>query len=425
VRSGHRSDGKRKLLKRHQNLNFGFLMVKCFAHIRVVGVAVALAICTITANASDLRIKIPKRTKPTPVQKLNQEGVKALKKHHVEQAERIFYKAYLIDPDDPFTLNNLGYISELQGKLDRAERYYELASQHTSDTTIAQSTVPDLKGQKLRAATDFVGNKELRINRGNIEAMNLLRQGRTAEAEETLTRTLALDPHGAFTLNNLGYTMEAEGNLESALRYYNEAANLHSSDSIVVALDPHWRGKAISNVAESNARAVERLMQTETSETARAARLNLEGVFALNRNQPQQARSYFEQAYKLDPYSPFSLNNMGYVSEMNGDQETADEFYTDAKQAPGALARVTAASHSDMKGMTLNEVANVNGEDTQANLEAIQQARRSQGGPIVLRYRNNQPVTDQTNPAPQQNPVPRPPEGQFPPPNTVPRPPQP
>ncbi|MBV8051512.1 MAG: tetratricopeptide repeat protein [Acidobacteriaceae bacterium] len=417
-----RGSSKRKLLKRHPNFELNSIPT-----IRVVSICVAMFIGTVSANAADVRIKIPKRTKPTPVQKLNQEGVKALKRHRVEQAEKIFYKAYLIDPDDPFTLNNLGYVSELQGKLDRAERYYELAAQHTSDTTIAQSTVPDLKGQKLRAATDFVGNKELQINRGNIEAMNLLGQGRTAEAEQTLTRTLALDPRSPFTLNNLGYTMEAEGNLESALRYYNEAANLHSSDSIVVALDPHWRGKGISNVAENNARAVERRMQTENSEAARAARLNLEGVFALNRNQPQQARSYFEQAYKLDPYSPFSLNNMGYVSEMNGDEETADNFYTDAKQAPGAVARVSAASHSEMKGMALSEVANVNGEDTQANLETIQQARRRQGGPIVLRYRNNKPVTDENNPAPQQNnpQVPRPPEGQFPPPNAVPRPPQP
>jgi Flp pilus assembly protein TadD len=392
-----------------------------------IGLAFALAFGTVHASASDLRINIPKRSKPTPVQKLNQEGVKALKKHQVVRAEKIFYRAYLIDPDDPFTLNNLGYISELQGKLERAERYYELASQHTSDTTIAQSTVPELKGQKLRAATEFVGNKELRINRGNVEAMNLLRQGRTSEAEQTLMQTLKLDPRSAFTLNNLGYTMEAEGNLDSALRYYTEAANLHSSDSIVIALDPHWRGKTISNVAENNARAVEKRMQTETSETARAARLNLEGVFALNRNEPQQARSYFQQAYKLDPASPFSLNNMGYVSEMNGDEETADDFYTSAKQAPGAFAPVTAASHSEMKGMPLNEVANVNGEDTEANLETIQQQRRRQGGAIVLRYRNNKPVTDQTNPAPQQsNPqVSRPPEGQFPPANSVPRPPQP
>jgi Flp pilus assembly protein TadD len=346
------------------------------------------------------------------VQSLNQQGVKALQKHHVEQAEKIFYRAYLLDPDDPFTLNNLGYISELQGKLDRAERYYELAAKHKSETTIAQSTVPDLKGQKLNAATDFVGNQELRINRGNIEAMNLLRQGRTQEAEQTLTRTLALDARSPFTLNNLGYTMEEEGNLESALRYYTEAANLHSSDAIVVALDPRWRGKPISEVAADNVRAVRRRMDSQNSETARAARLNLQGVFALNHNDPQKARNYFQQAYKLDPYSPFSLNNMGYVSEMNGDQETADDFYTLAKQAPGAFARVTAASHSEMKGMTLSDVANVNGEDTEANLQAMQESRRRTGGPIVLRRRDNSLVRDETNPPSQNKPpeVPRPPQ---------------
>lgn len=370
------------------------------------------------AGATDLRINIPKRSKPTPVQNLNQQGVKALQKHHVEQAEKIFYRAYLIDPDDPFTLNNLGYISELQGKLDRAERYYELAAKHKSETTIAQSTVPDLKGQKLGAATDFVGNQELRINRGNIDAMNLLQQGRTQEAEQTLMRTLALDARSPFTLNNLGYTMEEEGDLDAALRYYTEAANLHSSEAIVVALEPRWRGKPISEVAENNARAVRRRMESENSEQARASRLNLQGVFALNHNDPQKARTYFDQAYKLDPHSPFSLNNMGYVSEMNGDQETADDFYTSAKDAPGAFSRVTAASHSEMKGLTVNEVANVNGEDSEANLQAIQEARRRKGGPIVLRRRDNTPVTENTN-----NPtVPQPPSRHNPP---VPRPPQP
>lgn len=398
---------------------------------------VVLIFATVCFADPGFRINIPKRTKPTPVQKLNQEGVRAVQKHRLEKAEQLFYRAYLLDPDDPFTLNNLGYISELQGKLDRAEKYYELAAKHMSETTIAQSTVADLKGKPLSAATNFVGNQELRVNRGNIEAMNLLRQGRTQEAEKTLQQTLALNPKSAFTLNNLGYTMEAEGSLEDALKYYNQAANLNASDKIVVALDPRWRGKGISQVAESNARAVERRMQTENSETARAARLNLEGVFALNHNDQQKARGYFEQAYKLDPYSPFSLNNMGYVSELNGDQETADDFYTSAKDAPGSFARVTAASNSEMKGMTLNQVANVNGEDTESNLQVMQEARRRQGGPIVLRNRDNTPVTDQTNnPAPTQNPspqnpspqnpqtAPRPPEGQFPPANAVPRPPR-
>ena len=68
-----------------------------------------------TAQAGDLRIALPKRATTTPVQQLNREGVKAVNKHHVDKAKKLFYQAYLLDPDDPFTLNNLGYISELEG----------------------------------------------------------------------------------------------------------------------------------------------------------------------------------------------------------------------------------------------------------------------------------------------------------------------
>ena len=66
--------------------------------------------------AKDLHISIPKRTKPTPVQKLNRDGVKQIEKHNYGEAKKLFYKAYLLDPNDPFTLNNLGYIAELESE---------------------------------------------------------------------------------------------------------------------------------------------------------------------------------------------------------------------------------------------------------------------------------------------------------------------
>src|SRR5215470_11555082 len=101
--------------------------------------------CPVLTCAGDLRITIPKRTEATPVQKLNREGVKEIKKHHLEKAERLFYRAYLIDPDDPFTLNNLGYVSELAGKVERAQRYYELAARQNSETTIDRASDDELK----------------------------------------------------------------------------------------------------------------------------------------------------------------------------------------------------------------------------------------------------------------------------------------
>ena len=162
--------------------------------------------------------------------------------------------------------------------------------------------------------------------------MSLLQQGRTNEAEAVLRKTLERDPNSPFTINNLGYVMEAEGDLDQALVYYTKAASSNSSESVVVALDPRWRGKAISQVAASNAEAVRRRLATEDSVEARAARLNLQGVYALNHNDPAKARVDFRQAYKLDPQNAFALNNRGYVAEMEGDQESANDYYMAAKQ---------------------------------------------------------------------------------------------
>ncbi len=82
---------------------------------------------------------------------------------------------------------------------------------------------------------------------------------------------------------------------------------------------------------------------------------------------------------------------MGYVSEMNGDQETAQQFYSEAQQANGAADKVTYANRHEMQGMNLAAVANQNTEHTQLNLEAERQERIKEGGPIVLRRRNEVP----------------------------------
>ena len=388
--------GKRELLNRHpkatNRYRFGDFqrLMKRF-HLFLV----LLIVASFTpAWAGDLRITLPKRTKPTPVQQLNRDGVKAVEKHKLDKAEKLFYKAYLLDPNDPFTLNNLGYISELQGKVERAQRYYQLASRQDSETVIDQASVPELKGKQLTEITGSFGNRELRVNRGNVEAMSLLSQGRTQEAAVVLQRTLTVDPRNAFTLNNLGFTMESEGELESAFRYYNQAADAHSSDPIIVSLDPHWRGKAISEVAANNAKAIGKRIETEQGIQDKVARLNLQGVSALNRNDAQAARGFFEQAYKLDPRNAFTLNNMGYVAEMDGDHETADQFYAAARQARDASARVTLANRHEMQGLPLGQVARSNDEGAQANLEASREARRREGGPIQLKRRDNTPVVE-------------------------------
>jgi Flp pilus assembly protein TadD len=269
------------------------------------------------------------------VQALNREGVKQVKKGNLEKAEKLFYRAYLIDPNDPYTLNNLGYISELHGNAERAEKFYELASRQPSQSVVASASLDSVKGQPLEQVTQSYASRDLRVNRGNIHAMSLLAEGRVAEADGVLRQTLALDPMNPFTLNNLGYTMEEEGDLGAAYRFYKKSADTHSLETIVVSADKQWRGKPISKVAEENAQSVNRRIATEQSVEARVARLNLEGVSALNRNDTEAARAYFTKAYKLDPHNAFSLNNMGYVYEMDGDEETAQELYDEAMRWSG------------------------------------------------------------------------------------------
>ncbi|HKW19108.1 MAG TPA: tetratricopeptide repeat protein [Terriglobales bacterium] len=365
-----------------------------FPKFRFLSAILVVLLCASFAVGGGLRITIPKHSESTPVQKLNQEGVKQIQKHHLSKAERLFYKAYLIDPNDPFTLNNLGYISELQGKIDRAQKYYELAAkENNSETVIALASNRDLKGRKLSEVTNSYGNLELRVNRGNILAMTLLEQGRSPEAEDVLRQTLKLDPRNPFTLNNLGYTMEMQGDLEAALAYYNNAAVTHSNEPIVVSLDPHWRGKSISDVAFRNEEAVRTRLASEQSDADHAARLEAQGVSAINHNDPDKAYELFRQAYKLDPQSAFARNNMGYVSEAFGDEETANEFYQSAQRGDQAGTPVSLASHHEMVGEAAGEVAGSNSQASEADLQAEAASKRRHNAPIVLRRRDNTPVS--------------------------------
>src|SRR3954468_10467375 len=258
-----------------------------------------IAVLSLGVAAKDIRIPLPARSKPTPAQKYNQEGVKQLKKGHIQNAKKAFYKAYLVDPNDPFTLNNIGYIAELEGEVDRATRYYDLASANASDAIIDKSVSKKVVGKPVSEVAGHTDGGPLQVNRLNVQAIGLLERDRVYEADNVLNRALALDPTNPFTLNNLGYTKEKEGELEQAVQFYEKAGAQHSEERIIVAVDRNksWRGKKISSIADRNAKKVRDLVEKDQSPEAKVARLNLRGVTALNRNDRNAARDLFFQAY--------------------------------------------------------------------------------------------------------------------------------
>jgi Flp pilus assembly protein TadD len=348
------------------------------------------------AGARDLKLTLPKHSELTLVQRLNREGVDAIRKQQYERAETLFFKAYLFDPGDPFTLNNLGYISELQGQLERAQKFYALSSEQATDAVIDRANAKRLEGKPMRDAFGTLQDKPMQVNRMNVEAIRLLSAGRAPEADLLLQKALTLDPRNIFTLNNIGVAKEARGDYDEALTYYVAVAGSHSKEPVIVTLNRAWRGKPVSTMAADSAKKLRERMQKAASSQAQAALLAVRGVSATNRNDWPTARKDFLKSYSLDPYSAFSLNNIGYLSEMDGDLETAEFFYARAQKAEDAKVRVGLATRSSAEGKHLLAVATDSDQKVDGRILQENQARRRHAGPIELKHRDDTPVVEPT-----------------------------
>ena len=367
----------------------------------VLGLAVVMT--SPSAFAGDIQIKIPRGSKLTPVQKLNRDGVEAIRKRNYKKAEEIFFKAYLFDPEDAFTLNNLGYISELQGQIDRAQRFYALAAEHASDATVDLASSRRVQGQPMKTAV-AVTQGPLEVNHANVEAVRLLGQGRAPEVDLLLQKVLKLDPKNVYTLNNMGVAKEMEGEAQDALTYFDQASRQPFDATAVVTRNQAWRGRQVSEMAQQNAENLRAYLSHEQELPEQVAELNLRGVSAVNRNDLRTANEDFRKAYALDPGNAFTLNNIGFVAELEGDRETARFFYSQARHVPGASATVGVATRQTAEGQKLSEVAEDSDSRVDAKVTEERDVLRRQPGPVVLRRRDNsmvnesQPVPESSQP---------------------------
>lgn len=355
-------------------------------HWGAIAVLVGVITCwpLLSEAQATLTIRIPRHSSFTFVQRLNREGVKAVQRHDYTKAAGFFYKAYLYDPADPFTLNNLGYISELQGQLDRADKFYKLAAEQGSNADIDLSNLKRLEGQPMQTAMATIRDTPMRINRFNTDAVHLLSEGRGAEASDLLQQALALDPNDPFTLNNLGVVYQAIGDYEHAMQYYSAAASSGSDAAVVVTKDAAYQGKPVSQIAEDNVKRLQRKMQGAGSAEAQSFELSFRGVQAENENNWDVARQDFMRAYSLDPTNAFTLNNRGYVAEHDGDLESAQFFYEKARQAEDAGLTVGLATDPSATGSVLARVASASVGKVDGALTIYSEERRSLSGPVTL-----------------------------------------
>jgi Flp pilus assembly protein TadD len=355
---------------------------------------VSLLLVVTPGRSQDKHLPLPKRSSYTPVQKLNHDGVKALEKHNLSKAKQLFYQAYLIDPNDPFTLNNLGYAAELEGDLDRAQRYYDQAAVNTSEALVDRATDKEFEGKIVAKVAGKTGQSNMQVNQLNRQAVQLLNHDRAPEADLVLQQALKLDPKNAFTLNNMGFAKEKEGELEEAIQFYMRASGTRSREPVVVTSKDDWRGKPISEIAQQNAVKTQHNLVHNDDVEAQVARLNLRGVSAMNRNDRKTARQDFQKAYKLDPNYSFTINNMGFLAELDGDKETAQTYYKQAQSADRARAKVGVATRAESEGQPLRTVAEQSTALMTSTLEAQVETKRQSSAPLTLKTRNNKPVVE-------------------------------
>ena len=203
----------------------------------------------------------------------------------------------------------------------------------------------------MRFAFESLQDIPMRVNRMNVDAMDLLSRDRGFEAVALLRETSALDPQNPFTLNNLGVAEETIGDYSSALKYYTAAAESHSSEPVVVTLgsfmerkirEPHGRGERET----AGRAAAERSTPPRNSPSC----LTFAEYSRPIRMIGSQREQDFLRAYSLDPASAFSLNNRGYVAERDGDLEIGQFFYEKARRADDSYARVGLATRASAEG---------------------------------------------------------------------------
>jgi tetratricopeptide (TPR) repeat protein len=234
----------------------------------------------------------------------------------------------------------------------------------------------------------------MKVNELNSQALGLLNADRAPEADVVLQQALKIAPNDPFTLNNLGFAKEKEGELEEAIRFYDRSAATGSREPIVIAFNSSWRGKPISQVAARNAEKSREELSKSQDLQARVARLNLRGVSAMNRNDRKTARESFQQAYKLDPNNSFAINNMGYLAELSGDKETAQSFYEQAQRADRSRQKVMVSTRPEVEGQTVARVAEQSTVLVESSFAARAEAKRRSGGSPTLKTRDNREVQE-------------------------------
>ena len=119
-----------------------------------------------------------------------------------------------------------------------------------------------------------------------------------------------------------------------------------------------------------------------------------------------QRRIISHRRIRLGPDNAFSLNNQGYLAEMKGDLESAEDFYRQAREAGGAGDRIGIATNPSAEGKKLTSVADQSEGQVSTAIDAVSEAKHRNPAPIQLKRRDGSLVDSTPQPAEPTSPQP-------------------
>ena len=188
----------------------------------------------------------------------------------------------------------------------------------------------------MRDAFGGLKDVPMQVNRMNFEAIRLLSEGRRPEADLLLQKALALDPQNIFTLNNLGVASESRGDYDEALTLLYGGRRFTFLRTSHRHAEPCVERKTGQRDGGGQREETERAHAKSSHRSRRRLRCSRCAGF----QRPiamigQLAGKTSSSLTRLIRNSAFSLNNVGYLAEMDGDLETAQFFYAKARKGRG------------------------------------------------------------------------------------------
>ncbi|MGO1243539.1 MAG: tetratricopeptide repeat protein [Sphingobacterium sp.] len=244
-----------------------------------------------------------------------------------DKAHEILEKASVLEPNNEAISIIRGNLERIRGNVELAKQHYLEALQNDADHALVYESIALLymDQNKTEKGLKYL-KKSLDHDIDNLSAIDALSAccielGHPEEGLPYYTKYLDHDPYSVLGWINYGVTLEALGRLDEAIDAYDYAIAI---DETFV---PSYYGKAsVLLQQKKNDDAIEHLLGTLMYATPNSEVCVMLGEAYENKEDYEEARSYFKEAARLDPENPDAWYGIG--TTLNAEERYHESLHS-------------------------------------------------------------------------------------------------